>query len=62
MAVNTVVQENGALTGFTTDGKGYMTAVKDAGIEIIGKKMTLLFQLGNSVYREVYQKVPELGK
>lgn len=29
---------------------------------IDGKKMTLLFQLGNSVYREVYQKVPELGK
>ena len=61
-AVNTVVQENGVLTGFNTDGKGYMTAVTDAGFDIIGKKMTLLFQLGNSVYREVYQKVPELGK
>lgn len=29
---------------------------------INGKRMTLLFQLGNNVYREVYQKVPELGK
>ena len=29
---------------------------------IDGKKMTLLFQLGNNVYREVYQKVPKLGK
>lgn len=29
---------------------------------IDGKKMTLLFQLGNSVYREVYQKVSELGE
>ena len=36
------VQENGVLTGFNTDGKGYMTAVTDAGFDIIGKKMTLL--------------------
>lgn len=28
---------------------------------IDGKRMTLLFQLGNSVYREVYQKVSKLG-
>lgn len=41
-AVNTVVQENGVLTGYNTDGKGYMTAVKDAGFDIIGQKMTLL--------------------
>lgn len=41
-AVNTVVQENGVLTGYNTDGKGYMTAVRDAGYDIIGKKMTLL--------------------
>ncbi len=41
-SVNTVVQENGRLTGYNTDGKGYMTAVKDAGYDIIGKKMTLL--------------------
>ncbi len=41
-AVNTVVQENGILTGYNTDGKGYMTAVKDAGHDILGGKMTLL--------------------
>lgn len=41
-AVNTVVNENGILTGHTTDGTGYMMAVKDAGHDIIGKKMTLL--------------------
>lgn len=41
-AVNTVVQENGVLTGYNTDGKGYMTAVRDAGYDIIGRKMTLL--------------------
>ncbi|MBQ4558813.1 MAG: shikimate dehydrogenase [Tyzzerella sp.] len=41
-AVNTVVNDNGVLTGHTTDGIGYMRAVEDAGHNIIGKKMTLL--------------------
>lgn len=41
-AVNTVVNENGILTGHNTDGIGYMQSVKDAGFDIIGKKMTLL--------------------
>lgn len=41
-AVNTVVQDHGVLTGYNTDGKGYMTAVKAAGFDIIGQKMTLL--------------------
>lgn len=40
-AVNTVVNDNGVLTGHNTDGVGYMMAVKDAGHNIIGKKMTL---------------------
>jgi shikimate dehydrogenase len=41
-AVNTVVNDNGILTGHNTDGVGYMHAVKDAGFDISGKKMTLL--------------------
>ncbi|MFQ9511440.1 MAG: shikimate dehydrogenase [Lachnospiraceae bacterium] len=41
-AVNTVVNENGKLTGYNTDGIGYMMAAKDAGFDLIGKKMTLL--------------------
>ena len=41
-AVNTVVIENGILTGHNTDGIGYMQSVKDAGYDIIGKKMVLL--------------------
>lgn len=40
-AVNTVVNEDGVLMGYTTDGTGYMMAVKDAGYHIIGKKMTI---------------------
>lgn len=41
-AVNTVVNDNGILTGHNTDGIGYMRAVSDAGYHIIGRKMTLL--------------------
>ena len=41
-AVNTVVNNHGILTGYNTDGIGYMQSVKDAGFDIIGKKMTLL--------------------
>lgn len=41
-ACNTVVNDNGVLTGHTTDGIGFMSAVKDCGEDIIGKKMTLL--------------------
>ena len=41
-AVNTVVNNNGILTGHNTDGIGYMQSVKDAGFDILGKKMTLL--------------------
>lgn len=41
-AVNTVVNDGGILTGYNTDGIGYMMSVKDAGYDIIGKKMTLL--------------------
>ena len=41
-AVNTVVNDNGVLTGHITDGTGYMRALKEEGIDIIGKKMTVL--------------------
>lgn len=41
-AVNTVVQKDGVLTGYNTDGKGYMASVRDAGYDISGGKMTLL--------------------
>lgn len=41
-AVNTVVNENGHFAGHTTDGTGYMRALREDGFDIIGKKMTLL--------------------
>ena len=41
-AVNTVLNENGKLKGFTTDGKGFITALKKDGIDPENRKMTLL--------------------
>ena len=41
-AVNTVVNDNGHLTGYNTDGVGYMQAVKDAGYDITGKTITVM--------------------
>lgn len=41
-AVNTVVNKDGRLIGYNTDGTGYMQSVKDAGYDIIGKNITVL--------------------
>lgn len=40
-AVNTVVNRNGELTGYTTDGIGFVNALKDDGVALAGKTMTL---------------------
>ena len=41
-AVNTVVNDNGHLTGTITDGVGFMQAAADNGINPIGTKMTIV--------------------
>ena len=41
-AVNTVVIENGKFIGHTTDGTGYLRALKDDDIHYEGKKITIL--------------------
>ena len=41
-AVNTIVNDNGHLTGHITDGIGFMSALKDNDIDVIGKKMTIV--------------------
>lgn len=41
-AVNTVVNDDGVLTGYNTDGIGYMRSVSDSGFNIIGSTMTIL--------------------
>ncbi len=41
-AINTIVNRDGHLTGYTTDGIGFMEALKDNDIDVIGKKMTIV--------------------
>lgn len=41
-AVNTVVNDNGVLTGHNTDGVGFMRSIIDAGHDVIGKTMTIM--------------------
>lgn len=40
--VNTIVNDNGKLTGYCTDGLGYTGDLRRNGIEVAGKKITLL--------------------
>jgi shikimate dehydrogenase len=40
-ACNTIVNDDGVLTGYTTDGEGYVAALRDRGIDIRGKKVLL---------------------
>lgn len=40
-AVNTIVNEDGKLTGHITDGEGFVNNLRDHGIEIKGKKITI---------------------
>lgn len=40
-AVNTIVNDDGKLTGYITDGEGFVANLKDHGIDIKGKKITV---------------------
>lgn len=40
-AVNTIVNDGGRLTGYITDGEGFVDNLKDHGIDIKGKKITV---------------------
>ncbi|GAO99530.1 shikimate dehydrogenase [Fructobacillus ficulneus] len=41
-AVNTVVNDNGILTGYTTDGIGFVNDLKKKGHDVAGKKMVVI--------------------
>ena len=41
-AINTVVNDDGILTGHNTDGVGFVRSLEDAGHNVIGKTMTML--------------------
>lgn len=40
-AVNVIVNDHGVLTGHISDGEGYMMSLCDAGVDYVGKKITL---------------------
>lgn len=40
-AVNTIVNEDGRLTGHITDGQGFVDNLRDHGVEITGKKIII---------------------
>jgi len=40
-AVNTIVNENGKLTGHMTDGEGFVKNLLDHGVDVKGKKITV---------------------
>lgn len=40
-AVNTIVNDDGRLTGYITDGEGFVNNLKDHGIDVRGKKITV---------------------
>lgn len=52
-SVNTIVNDDGVLTGHITDGIGCMMALKDAGVDVIGKKITIVGAGGAATAIEV---------
>ena len=52
-AVNTIINDDGVLTGHMTDGIGCMMALKDAGVDVIGKKITIVGAGGAATAIEV---------
>lgn len=40
-AVNTIVNDNGKLTGHITDGQGFVNNLRDNGVEVAGKKLVV---------------------
>ncbi len=41
-AVNTITNEDGTLTGYNTDGRGFMSSLTEAGIDAEGKDITII--------------------
>ena len=61
-AVNTILNNNGKLIGFNTDGTGAMIALQENGISPVGKKMVLLGAggAGKAIAFQAAQDVEEL--
>jgi shikimate dehydrogenase len=61
-AVNTILNDNGKLIGFNTDGVGALKALKENGVDLNGKKLLLLGAGGaaNAIAFHAAQEAEEL--
>ncbi|GBE03724.1 MAG TPA: shikimate dehydrogenase [Nitrospirae bacterium] len=41
-AVNTITNENGILTGYNTDGRGFMSSLEEEGVSVEGKDVLII--------------------
>jgi shikimate dehydrogenase len=57
-----VVNENGTLIGHSTDGMGYVRNLKEHGIDITGKKMTLVGSGGAATPIAIQSALEGLGE
>ena len=62
-AVNTIVNEDGKLYGDNTDGKGFMEALRENGMQPKGKRVVILGAggYGHSDQRHAYRPVSQRG-
>lgn len=61
-SVNTIVNEDGVLTGYCTDGIGYMAALKDMGIDVKGKKLTIVGAGGAATAMQIQAALDGAGE
>lgn len=60
-AVNTVVNKDGELVGYNTDGEGALATLKEEGLELEGKKVVLL-GAGGAAKAIAFSIAPVAGK
>lgn len=61
-AVNTVVNQDGVLTGHITDGIGAMAALSDSGVDPAGKKITIVGAGGAATAIEIQAALDGVGE
>ena len=61
-SVNTIVNHDGVLTGYCTDGIGYMAALKSEGIDVKGKKITIVGAGGAATAMQIQAALDGVGE
>ncbi len=61
-SVNTIVNADGVLTGYCTDGIGYMAALKDKGIDLKEQKMTIVGAGGAATAIQIQAALDGVGE